>query len=70
MADDEVQVLEELRRRPLSERTTHKLWKARVEAYDDMRSKCEKVFSDEDPLLNEYGPIQTRLVPVDNVVVL
>ena len=55
MADDENQVLEELRRRPLAERVAHKLWKARVEVYEEMRSKCEKVFSEEDPLLSDYG---------------
>ena len=55
MADDENQLLEDARRRPIAERVTHKLWKARVEVYEEMRSKCEKVFSQEDPLLNDYG---------------
>eukprot|EP00210_Caulerpa_lentillifera_P009280 g8845.t1 len=70
MADDEVVLLEEARRRPLSERTTHKLWKARVEAYEDMRSKCEKVFSDEDPLLNDYGSYLPKAVIDTNAAAL
>lgn len=61
MADDEVQILEDARRRPMGERTAHKLWKARVEAYEEMRSKCEKVFSEEDPILNTYGHPYTKM---------
>lgn len=57
MADEEKKHLEEARRRPLAERVVNKLWKARVEAFEDMLSACEKVFNDEDPLLEEYGII-------------
>lgn len=63
MADDENQLLEDARRRPLAERVAHKLWKARVEVYEEMRSKCEKVFSEEDPLLGNYGKHSAARTP-------
>lgn len=61
MSDDENHALEDARKRPLAERVAHKIWKARVEVYEEMRSKCEKVFSDEDPILNNYGRPQMCL---------
>jgi len=70
MADDENQLLEDARRRPLAERVTHKLWKARVEVYEEMRSKCEKVFSQEDPLLSDYGTYLPKAVIDTNAAVL
>lgn len=55
MADDEVKVLSDAKQLPLAERVAHKNWKVRSEAYEDISSSCQKVFSDEDPVLNQYG---------------
>lgn len=55
MADDEVTVLSDAKQLPFSDRVAHKNWKVRSEAYDDIKSCCQKVFSDEDPVLQQYG---------------
>jgi len=55
MADDEVKVLSDAKHLPLSDRVAHKNWKVRSEAYEDIKSSCQKVFSNEDPILNQYG---------------
>lgn len=57
MADDEVNVLSAAKQLPFSERVAHKNWKVRCEAFEDIRSSCQKVFSDEDPVLAQYGKL-------------
>ena len=42
MADDEQQLLAAARALPLDERLEHKSWKARAEALDDIKAKCER----------------------------
>ena len=55
MADDEVKMLSDAKQLPLPERVAHKNWKVRSEAYDELKSSCQKVFTDDDPILNQYG---------------
>lgn len=55
MADEEETILANARKLPLSERVTHKNWKARSEAFDDIRERCEGAFSNDDPVLIEAG---------------
>jgi len=58
MAEDEAKVLSDAKQLPLSERVAHKNWKVRSEVYDDIKHSCQKVFSDEDTVLNQYGKFQ------------
>lgn len=55
MADDEAKVLAQAKALPMSERVAHKNWKVRSEAYDDISTACQRVFSDDDPVLGQYG---------------
>ena len=55
MTDYESRLIQAARRLPLAERVVHKLWKVRLEAYEEMRSNCEKVLSHEDTLFDDYG---------------
>ena len=55
MADDEVNILSAARQLSYADRVAHKNWKVRSEAFDDIKSCCQKVFSDEDPVLNQFG---------------
>lgn len=55
MADDEVNVLSAAKHLSYAERVGHKNWKVRSEAFDDINGACQKVFSDEDPVLNQFG---------------
>ena len=55
MADDEVKVLSDARQLSFADRVAHKNWKVRCEAYEDINSYCQKAFSDEDPVLSQYG---------------
>lgn len=54
MADDEGQLLSEAKQLSFSDRVAHKNWKVRSEAYDDIKTSCQRVFSDEDPALSQY----------------
>ena len=58
MADDEVNILSAAKQLSYADRVAHKNWKVRGEAFDDINSSCRKVFSDEDPVLNQYGESQ------------
>jgi cytoskeleton-associated protein 5 len=55
MADDEVRLLAEAKKLPMSERVTHTNWKARNAAYEDIKQACQRVYEDTDPCLSEYG---------------
>ena len=55
MADDEVSILSAAKQLPLSERVAHKNWKVRSEAFEEVASSCQKIFSEEDPILSQYG---------------
>lgn len=57
MADDEVSMLSAAKHLSYAERAGHKSWKVRSEAFDDIKSSCQRVFSDEDPVLNQYGEL-------------
>ena len=57
MADDEVKVLSDAKQLSFADRVAHKNWKVRCEAYEDINSYCQKVFSDEDPVLSQYGAV-------------
>ena len=57
MADDEQKILSDARRLTLPERVQHKNWKARSEAWDDIRGQCDRAFSSSDPILNDAGII-------------
>ena len=55
MADEEASLLQTARALPCSERVAHKNWKVRAEAFDDLKSTCERVFSSDDPQLSSIG---------------
>ena len=55
MAEEEAQVLAAAKKLPLFERVEHKNWKVRSEAYEDVRTSCERAFSSSDPILDEAG---------------
>lgn len=42
---------------PMGDRVEHKNWKCRAEAFDDMRKAVERVFSSEDPCIDEFGEL-------------
>ncbi|KAL3133794.1 hypothetical protein ABBQ32_008271 [Trebouxia sp. C0010 RCD-2024] len=60
MADDEVSMLSAAKHLSYAERAGHKSWKVRSEAFDDIKSSCQRVFSDEDPVLNQYGSVLVK----------
>jgi hypothetical protein len=53
MADEDV--LKEALKLPIDERATHANWKVRSAAFEDIKKGVERVFSEDDPLLIEYG---------------
>lgn len=55
MADEDASLLQTARGLPIAERVTHKNWKVRAEAFDDLKSTCERVFSSDDPQLSSIG---------------
>ena len=55
MADEEAQILAAAKKLPLDERVEHKNWKVRSEAYEDIRTGCERAFSKSDPILGQAG---------------
>jgi hypothetical protein len=57
MSDDEVKLLADAKNLPIVERVSHSNWKARNTAYEDMKVACQRVFSDSDPCLYEYGEL-------------
>lgn len=66
MADGDADMLADARKLPLVERVAHKNWKARSEAWEDVRASCARVFSTDDPVLARHGachcPACQRLV--------
>ncbi|KAL0028272.1 hypothetical protein WJX79_006476 [Trebouxia sp. C0005] len=70
MAEDEAKVLSDAKQLPLSERAAHKNWKVRSEVYDDIKHSCQKVFSDADPVLNQYGSLFVKGVADTNAAAL
>lgn len=58
MADDEVNILSAAKQLSYADRVAHKNWKVRSDAFDDIKNSCQQVFSDEDPVLNQYGGSQ------------
>jgi len=62
MSDEEV--LKEAAKLPIDERATHANWKVRSAAFEDIKKGVERVFSDDDPVLSEYGElfIHTQLL--------
>lgn len=52
MAED---VLTEAAKLPLDERATHANWKVRSAAFEEIKQGVERVFSEDDPVLSEYG---------------
>lgn len=57
-AMEEAKKVAEAKKLPMAQRVEHKLWKIRAEAYEDMKATCEKIMSDDDPALAEYGKTQ------------
>lgn len=57
-AMEEAKKVAEAKKLPMAQRVDNKLWKIRAEAYDDMKATCEKIMSDDDPALTEYGKTQ------------
>ena len=55
MAEEEAGLLTAARGLPFSERVAHKNWKVRAEAFDDLKTTCERVFSSDDPQLASIG---------------
>jgi hypothetical protein len=55
MADDEAQALAAARALPLEERVAHKNWKARSEAWEQVKEACDRALGAEDPALDEAG---------------
>lgn len=55
MADEEAKVLAEARGLPLDERVAHSAWRARSEAYDEVKAKCDRVLEEGDASLSELG---------------
>ncbi|KAL0039701.1 hypothetical protein WJX77_005628 [Trebouxia sp. C0004] len=70
MADDEAKVLSDAKQLPLSERVAHKNWKVRSDVYDDIKHSCQKVFSDADTVLNQYGSLFVKGVADTNAAAL
>lgn len=60
MADEDASLLQTARALPISERVAHKNWKVRAEAFDDLKTTSERVFSSDDPQLSSVG-IATHL---------
>lgn len=55
MAEDEAKVLADAKRLSLADRVEHKNWKVRSEAYEDLKARCDRAFSDSDPIFEEAG---------------
>ena len=60
MADDEQKQLDDAKKLPIIERVKHANWKVRSAAFEDIRDKCDKVFDEDDPVLDEYGQFTSR----------
>lgn len=52
---DDDRELQEARKLPIGERTEHKNWKCRAEAFDDIRARLEQCFLTDDPVFYEVG---------------
>ena len=50
--EEEQKILEQAKHLPLEERVVHKSWKARVDLYEELKSKLESVQGSEDPLIS------------------
>lgn len=61
---EEDKAIEEIRRKPLAERVEHKLWKARVEAFEYIKSCCTKIFAEDDPALSEFGALGRPIIGI------
>ncbi|GAX77872.1 hypothetical protein CEUSTIGMA_g5314.t1 [Chlamydomonas eustigma] len=66
MSDDEVKLLADAKILPMTERVAHSNWKVRNSAYEDIKLACQRVFSDSDPCLVEYGGLFTKAVGDSN----
>ena len=53
MSDE--QELANARQQPMDVRVDHKNWKARSEAFEDIRKALDRVFSSDDLCINESG---------------
>ena len=53
--EDEQKLLDAARQLPLGDRTAHKNWRVRVQAFDDIRASCERAMGPEDPALDGVG---------------
>lgn len=70
MAEDEAKVLLDAKQLTLSDRVAHKNWKVRSEVYDDIKHSCQKVFSDADTVLNQYGSLFVKGLADTNAAAL
>ena len=53
--DDEQQALTAALKLPLGEQTAHKNWRVRAQAFDNIKSACERAAGPEDPALEGLG---------------
>jgi cytoskeleton-associated protein 5 len=63
---EEADLLREAAKLPLDERATHSNWKVRSAAFEDIKAKVERVFSEDDPSLADYGEFCIRLLGGDD----
>lgn len=57
MADDEAKLLAQAKSLPLEDRVSHKNWKVRSEAYEDIVAACDRAASFSDPIFREAGAL-------------
>jgi hypothetical protein len=53
--EDDSKILAEALNLTLSERVGHTNWKIRSAMYEEVKASCDRMSSDDDPLLNDYG---------------
>lgn len=70
MADEEAQVLAAARKLPLDERTAHKNWKVRSEAFDDIKNACSRALTCEEPIFDQACPVFSKAVGDSNANVM
>ena len=63
MADDEARVLAQAKSLPLEDRVSHKNWKVRSEAYEDIAASCDRAAGPSDPILSQAGTWRVIVCP-------